>query len=541
MAIVNMETLFLSEQNIDDIEKAGQILKNGGLVVIPTETVYGLAANALDKDAVKKIYTAKGRPSDNPLIVHISDLSQLSPLVREIPQSALKLAEAYWPGPLTMILPKSDLIPEETSGGLDTVAVRFPSHPTAQAVITAAGCPLAAPSANRSGRPSPTTFAHVREDMDGRVDALLDGGDCSVGVESTVVTLAEGTPRLLRPGGITVQQLRAVLGEVTVDSAVLHRLAEGTHAASPGMKYKHYAPKADVTIVDASPSEFVNYVNSKEDCCALCFDEDVEKLRVPAVSYGTRYDGQKQAHMLFSALHYLDEIEAETVYARIPSRTGVGLAVYNRLLRAAGFSVINPEKRCIVGLTGQSGAGKTTVGKILSGLGCAVIDCDALTRDPEVYNVQCLMDLQNAFGNDIVLGGELKRGLLAKRAFATPESRKKLNSITHPRILNRLWDLIHAEQEKGKRVIVLDAPTLFEAGLDRDCARILAVTAPEDLRLERILERDGISEAQALLRVSAQHTENFYTGRADYVVVNDGNADLEKTLIPIVRDLNGET
>ena len=207
-----METLLLSDRCAGDIRKAGEILRRGGLVAIPTETVYGLAANALDGEAVKRIYQAKGRPSDNPLIVHISDFSQLAPLVREVPEAAKRLAAVFWPGPLTIILPKSDLVPTTTSGGLDTVAVRCPSHPTARAVIDAAGVPLAAPSANLSGKPSPTTFRHVQEDLTGRVDALLDGGDCAVGVESTVLTLAQGTPRILRPGGITLAKLRSVLG-----------------------------------------------------------------------------------------------------------------------------------------------------------------------------------------------------------------------------------------------------------------------------------------------------------------------------------------
>ena len=260
-----METLLLSDHCPDDIQRAGDILRRGGLVAIPTETVYGLAANALDGEAVKKIYQAKGRPSDNPLIVHISRFSQLAPLVREVPESAQKLAAAFWPGPLTIILPKSDVIPQQTSGGLDTVAVRCPSHPTARAVIDAAGVPLAAPSANLSGKPSPTTFLHVREDLTGRVDALLDGGDCDVGVESTVLTLATPVPRLLRPGGVTLSQLRQVLGKVEVDPAVLHQMEAGQKAASPGMKYKHYSPAADVVIVDASPEDYVEYVNQKGD------------------------------------------------------------------------------------------------------------------------------------------------------------------------------------------------------------------------------------------------------------------------------------
>lgn len=224
------------------IARAGEILRAGGLVAIPTETVYGLAANALDGSAIQKIYAAKERPGDNPLIAHIGEVSQLAALVKAVPPAAQRLAEAFWPGPLTIILERSGLTAPEMSCGLNTVSVRLPAHPLAQAVIQAAGVPLAAPSANRSGRPSPTCFSHVWEDLNGRVDAILDGGGCPVGVESTVVSLAGERPRLLRPGGVTLAQLESVLGPVEVDPAVLSRLEPGREAPSPGMKYKHYAP-----------------------------------------------------------------------------------------------------------------------------------------------------------------------------------------------------------------------------------------------------------------------------------------------------------
>ena len=230
-----MKTLILNE---NEIEKAADIIKNGGLVAMPTETVYGLAANALDGKAVAKIFKAKGRPMDNPLIVHISDISQIYPLVREFPEKARILAEKFWAGPLTIILPKSDIIPDEVSAGLDTVAIRFPSNKIAQALISKS-MPLAAPSANLSGSPSPTNARHVFDDMNGRIDAIIDGGECEVGVESTVITLATDTPRLLRPGGITVEQLREAIGDVIIDDAVLNPLKSGEKAASPGMKYKH--------------------------------------------------------------------------------------------------------------------------------------------------------------------------------------------------------------------------------------------------------------------------------------------------------------
>ncbi len=329
-----------------DIVRAGEILCGGGLVAIPTETVYGLAANALDGSAVAKIFAAKGRPQDNPLIVHISELSQWKELVREIPPMAMALAQAYWPGPLTIILPKSGIIPDEVSAGLETVAVRFPSMRTTRRIIDAAGVPLAAPSANLSGSPSPTCARHTMEDMRGRIDAVLDGGECNFGVESTVVTLATEIPRLLRPGAVTPEELREVLGEIEIDDAVMGRLREGVKAASPGMKYKHYSPKAEITIVRGTLEEFIRYVSragESSQTFALCFDGEESEIPLECVTYGRSDDSLTQSHRLFTALRELDEKGAKKVYARCPSTEGVGMAVYNRLLRAAGFSVIDAK------------------------------------------------------------------------------------------------------------------------------------------------------------------------------------------------------
>ncbi len=337
-----MQTLMLQADD-EGIRRAAEIIRQGGLVGIPTETVYGLAGNALDGSVSRKIFTAKGRPSDNPLIVHIAEPQEAIPLVEDFPERARKLAKAYWPGPLTMVLPKSDLVPMETSGGLSTVAVRLPSHPVANRLIRACGCPLAAPSGNLSGRPSPTTAQHMFHDMKGRIDAILDGGPSGVGVESTVLTLAEETPRLLRPGGITLEMLQEVIGQVTVDPAVLHKLADGAKAASPGMKYKHYAPKARVILVKGTAEQYREFVNRKSapGVGALCFDEDQPFLRVPSVPYGGENDSAAQARELFDALRTLDDREEiQMVYARCPEPNGVGMAVYNRLIRAAGFEVI---------------------------------------------------------------------------------------------------------------------------------------------------------------------------------------------------------
>lgn len=320
------------------LSESARLIKDGEVVGIPTETVYGLAANALDENAVKKIYIAKGRPSDNPLIVHISDISELPSLVLEIPEKVKIMAEKFWPGPLTMIMKKSDIIPNTTSGGLDTVAVRMPQSEYARAIIKECGVPLAAPSANLSGSPSPTNAKYVYDDMNGRIPLIIDGGKSKIGVESTVITFATDIPTLLRPGGVTVEEIRDTIGEVRVDGAVLNELRDGETAASPGMKYKHYAPKADITILKGSLEKFIKYTDGK-DFFALVFEGE-EKYFENAVTYGRPLDGISEANRLFDALRELDEKGAKTVYARCPELSGVGLAVYNRLIRSAGFNII---------------------------------------------------------------------------------------------------------------------------------------------------------------------------------------------------------
>lgn len=333
---------------VDNIDKKGvaraaEFLKDGKLVVIPTETVYGLAANALDAEAVTSIFKAKGRPQDNPLIVHVASPDWLERYAAEIPDAARRLMDAFWPGPLTIILKKLPIIPDVVSAGLDTVAFRCPSHPVAHAIIEASGLPLAAPSANLSGSPSPTLASHALADLNGRVSAVVDGGPCGVGLESTVITLCGERPRILRPGGVTPEQLSAVLGSVDIDRAVTHKVEAGERVASPGMKYKHYAPKAHVTILNGTLEKMAAYVNERacEGVAALCFEGEEDSFSVPCVTYGTRNDDLSQAQRLFDALRELDRIGAKTVYASCPRTDGVGLAVYNRLIRAAGFEVID--------------------------------------------------------------------------------------------------------------------------------------------------------------------------------------------------------
>jgi len=516
-----MNTLLL-QPNEEGFSQAKTNLTLGRVVAIPTETVYGLAANALNPDAVAAIFAAKGRPMDNPLIVHIGDIQDWDYLVTHIPENAKKLAEAYWPGPLTIILPASDKVPKEVTGGLDTVAVRFPANLIAQAIILRSKLPLAAPSANLSGSPSPTNAARVMEDMNGRIAAVMDGGPCDFGVESTVIDMSRTPPRLLRPGGITPEMIEEVIGPIEIDPAVTHALQEGAVAASPGMKYKHYAPKAEIHIVKGTPAAYAEFVNKQkeEGVFALCFEED--SVEIPSITYGKREDPLSQAQQLFDALRQLDEQGAKTVYAACPNSTGVGLAVYNRLLRAAGFRVINTIK--VVGLTGPTGAGKTTVANTWRLMGILVIDTDALARQVVEPGSSCLNALVTAFSSEILNeDGSLNRAALANKAFATPEGAATLNAITHPAILALTQQKLEEAADQGHTVAVVDAPLLFEAGFDAICHHVVAVTADRETRLARIMARDNLTEEVAKRRMNAQQPDDFYCRAGVSVIHNDGD------------------
>ncbi len=326
----------------EDLQIAAELLKNGELVAFPTETVYGLGADARRENSVRAIFAAKGRPADNPLIVHIAEFSEMYGIASEVPDIALTLAKKFWPGPLTMVLPKKDCIPLVTSGGLCTVGIRMPSHPAAQMLIRMSGCPIAAPSANRSGRPSPTTAKHVLDDMDGRIAAIIDGGLCEVGVESTVICFDDDrTIHILRPGRISDTDLSPYADRVYVDKAVFTQVSAEMKVASPGMKYKHYAPKAKILPVDAPDfAAFAAFVGkkAKEGTFCLLFDSDPEMEGIPCMRYGD--NGIEQAHYLFLRFRELDEQGADIVYVRMPGKNGTDLSVYNRLMRAAGFEVI---------------------------------------------------------------------------------------------------------------------------------------------------------------------------------------------------------
>ncbi len=342
-----MKTELLPAGAPETAARAAAVICAGGLVAIPTETVYGLGANGLDADAVLKIFEAKGRPQDNPLILHIAAAGELDAVCRSIPASARTLAARFWPGPLTMVLPCRDIVPRRTTAGLDTVAVRCPDNAVTREIIRAAGVPIAAPSANTSGKPSPTTAQHVLHDMNGKIDLIVDGGACRVGVESTIVDLTGDVPRLLRPGGVTPEQLREVLGALEVDPAVLGELPPDAVVRAPGMKYKHYAPAGEVTIVSGSAEAAARFVRRHfaPGDAVLCFDEELPLYGgLNPTAYGSAAAPETLARGLFAALRSFDDAGAGHIYARCPEGGGVAYAVQNRLKKAAGFHIVSGEE-----------------------------------------------------------------------------------------------------------------------------------------------------------------------------------------------------
>ena len=348
-----MRTQVLDASSPEAIELAARLFSEGQLVGFPTETVYGLGANALDREAVLSIFAAKGRPADNPLIVHIWNRKQLEGLCG-IPEGAEKLMDAFWPGPLTMLFPRTEKVPDEVTAGLPTVAVRMPSMPCTRQLLEACNLPIAAPSANRSGRPSPTAASHVLEDMDGRIPLILDGGECQVGLESTVLDLTHGQPTILRPGGVTREMIAEVLGcEVLLAGSILRPLQPDEKALSPGMRYKHYAPMGNVTLVEGEEQAVLREM--KERClqdrqegkrsCVLCFTEHLaEMAECDPHDIGSREKDAEVAHRLFDTLRRLDQEGMETIYSEVVPPEGVGLAVMNRLGRAAAFRTIRAEE-----------------------------------------------------------------------------------------------------------------------------------------------------------------------------------------------------
>ena len=511
--------VFHPESDPNAVRDAAAILRRGGLLGIPTETVYGLGADALNEDAVSRIFLAKGRPQDNPLIIHVPDASWLERYCRDVPPAAYRLVERFWPGPLTMILPRRDIVPLQTTGGLETVGVRCPNHPVTLAIIEAAGVPIAAPSGNTSGRPSPTTAAHMIEDMDGRIDGIVDGGPCTVGVESTIIDLTVTPPRLLRPGGLPLESLRQVLGEVAVDKAVTGLLAAGERPRAPGMKYRHYAPHAPVTVVTGEPERSARRIQGllSDTAGVICFDEYAPLFPGHIIhKLGPAADKSAQARHVFDALRTFDGTDVTEIFAQCPDDGGLGLAVANRLKKAAGFHLIDADRPLIVGLTGGTGAGKTSALAALEDLGGTVLDCDAvyhqmLRTDPALREA-----ITAAFGPVFCPDGSLDRQKLGTLVFSDHAALDRLNAIVYeylpPELLRRA---------QGHTLVGLDAISLMESGLGRLCACTVAVLAPAEDRVRRIMARDGISEDYARLRISAQQPDAFYRERCSHILENN--------------------
>lgn len=511
--------VFHPESDPNAVRDAAAILRRGGLLGIPTETVYGLGADALNEDAVSRIFLAKGRPQDNPLIIHVPDASWLERYCRDVPPAAYRLAERFWPGPLTMILPRRDIVPLQTTGGLETVGVRCPNHPVTLAIIEAAGVPIAAPSGNTSGRPSPTTAAHMIEDMDGRIDGIVDGGPCTVGVESTIIDLTVTPPRLLRPGGLPLESLRQVLGEVAVDKAVTGLLAAGERPRAPGMKYRHYAPHAPVTVVTGEPERSARRIQGllSDTAGVICFDEYAPLFPGHIIhKLGPAADKSAQARHVFDALRTFDGTDVTEIFAQCPDDGGLGLAVANRLKKAAGFHLIDADRPLIVGLTGGTGAGKTSALAALEDLGGTVLDCDAvyhqmLRTDPALRGA-----ITAAFGPVFCPDGSLDRQKLGTLVFSDHAALDRLNAIVYeylpPELLRRA---------QGHTLVGLDAISLMESGLGKLCACTVAVLAPAEDRVRRIKARDGISEDYARLRISAQQPDAFYRERCSHILENN--------------------
>ncbi|MBE6658010.1 MAG: threonylcarbamoyl-AMP synthase [Ruminococcaceae bacterium] len=536
-----------TESEQQSLHRAANCIRAGGLVVFPTETVYGLGGNALDAEAARKIYAAKGRPSDNPLIIHIADVDWAEAYCHT---TALfyRLATAFWPGPLTMILPKRDCIPSSVTGGLDTVAVRLPSDPIANALIRLSGVPIAAPSANLSGHPSPTTKEHVIGDLSERVDMILAGEPSEIGLESTVIKLDGDDVIILRPGGITYEDLCALLGEehVRIDRIVTEKVTGEFKPLSPGMKYRHYAPNAAVVLLHGTEAQITSFLQSHRgdpDVGFLVYEEEYETLPASRTLHmGRRDDPAMQAHRLFSCLRQFDEIpRIKTVFARIPSREGIGLAVYNRLAKAAGFTVLDLSDTdavsaiptfSVLGLTGGSGAGKGAVAATLTAHGIPTLDTDRVSRLVCEVGQPCLRALAEQFGDGILCpDGSLDRAGLAALVFGESDPDKKaeklaaLNRITHHYILEYARDWLAEQRAAGCTAACIDAPQLFESGFDRECSYIIGVTADKETRIARIMTRDGITREKAEQRIASQHDDAFFAAHCNTIIENNGDLD----------------
>ncbi len=503
----------------DQISAAADILRQGGLVAIPTETVYGLGANALDETAVHKIFEAKGRPQDNPLIIHVPGPQWLPRYCEDVPPLAYTLARKFWPGPLTMILKRKKVVPDATTAGLDTVGVRCPDHQVTLAIIREAGVPIAAPSANTSGRPSCTCAADCLEDMEGKIDAVVDGGPCQVGVESTIVDLTCDPPRLLRPGGMPLEALEEVVGPLTVDKAVTEPLKDGEQPKAPGMKYRHYAPKAPVTVVTGPAEASARTIEqlAKPGDGVICFDEFADRFdRQTVECLGPSRDKRIQAQRVFDALRAFDSKDVQQIYAQCPDSQGLGLAIGNRLKKAAGFkTVAADQKKVVIGITGGTGSGKTSALNAIRDLGGVVIDCDAVYHEMLNQDAELRHAIEVKFHGVFNSDGSLNRKKLGELVFENKERMAQLNEVIYQFLVPEVQ-----RRARDGNLTAIDAINLIESGVGELCDRTVAITAPAELRVRRIMARDGIDERYARMRVSAQKSDEFYRSKCDYELSN---------------------
>ena len=414
-----------------------------------------------------------------------------------------------------MILKRQPTVPDETTAGLDTVGVRCPNHPVTLAIIREAGMAIAAPSANTSGRPSCTSAQDVLEDVGGRIDMIIDGGSCAVGVESTVLDLTQEPPRLLRPGGLPVEDIERLIGHIDVDRAVAASLRPDERPGAPGMKYRHYAPKAPVTVVTGSPTNSARKIAERAGpgSGVICFDEYAHLFTQQVVrTLGPCSDKQIQAQRVFEALRSFDSCEVEEIFAQCPDNRGLGLAIGNRLKKAAGFHVINADsQRIILGVTGGTGAGKSGALQAIRVLGGSVIDCDAVYHQVLNGSEEFKNAINVRFPGVFTADGQLDRKKLGQEVFAKRDRLDQLNAIVCRFLLPELEAMVEA----AEGLCALDAINLFESGLDRLCDRTVAVTAPTELRVKRIMARDHITEQYARLRLNAQKQDEYYRGKCD--------------------------
>ena len=506
--------------DLDTLQKYADIIKSGKLVAFPTETVYGLGANALDAEAVKKIFAVKNRPANNPLIVHISDASMLSDIISDAPDFVMPLLKSFWPGALTVIFKKADVIPDVVTAGGDTVAVRCPSHPIANALIKLSGVPIVAPSANLSTKPSPTEFEHVRFDLFGKVSGIIDGGSCDIGIESTVVMPnADGSLTVLRPGAITPKMLEQKGYKVSVDKNVLEPVKNNAKVASPGMLYRHYAPKAPMELVRGNNAK--NYIKSKlknyKNPAVLCFDDESGDFDALCIEYGTPSQPLTLSRNLFSALREFDKTDTDYIFARVVEPEGVGLGIYNRMLRAASFNVTFANKKTVLGVTGYSGSGKTTVCEYLSDRGFCHINTDKLVHERVYVNSEVLQNLTSLFGKDVVKDNTVDRKALGAIVFGDKTAYNSLVKMLTPFIVNAVKTEI---ENCDSELVAVDAPQLFQYELESVCDKTLAVIS--DNALKNIIERDGIDKNTAKARLNSQKNNQFFIDNCDFVINNSG-------------------